>query len=187
MSAGPAPSTGANTGIAGCEAGDARAPITSPVSGRLVAVPPGVPLRVSRQVLEETFQHFRSCGRSRVECQVLWVGPWSDPAHVTEAVHPVHRAHRGGFELDDAWLTQLWRRLAERDEGVRAQVHTHPCEAFHSPTDDAWPVIHLEGFLSLVIPDFAQGPVGLERSYLAEIGPDGEFREVDPLTRLSII
>jgi hypothetical protein len=78
-------------------------------------------------------------------------------------------------------------RLAERQEGIRAQVHTHPREAFHSSTDDAWPIVHLEGFLSLVIPEFALGPVGLEGSYLAEIGPDGEFREIDPYTHLSII
>lgn len=173
-------------GIVGREAGG-RPPVGPPADGRLVAVPPRVALHVPRLVLEETFRHFRACGRGRAECQVLWTGPWSDPARVTEAVHPVHRAHRGGFELDDAWLTQLWRRLAADGEGIRAQVHTHPREAFHSATDDAWPVIHLEGFLSLVIPDFALGAVGLERSYLAELGPDGEFRKADPFTRLFIV
>lgn len=146
---------------------------------RAVVVPQRVPLQVPRAILDETFAHFRSCGRGRAECQVLWIGPWSDPVRVSGAVHPVHRAHRGGFELDDAWLTHVWRRLSARSEGIRAQVHTHPREAFHSPTDDAWPVIHLEGFLSLVIPEFAMGPVGLERCYLAEIGPDGEFHEAD--------
>ena len=57
------------------------------------------------------------------------------------------------------------------------QVHTHPGAAFHSPTDDAWPIVHLEGFLSLVLPDFGLGPVGLARSYLAEMGCDGDFHE----------
>ena len=176
-----------HTDVASPSAGSGRSLEEAPADGRLVAVPLDVALHVPRLVLEETFRHFRVCGGGRAECQVLWVGPWNDPARVTGAVHPVHRAHGGGFELDDAWLTQLWRRLAANGEGIRAQVHTHPWEAFHSATDDAWPVIHLEGFLSLVIPDFAMGPVYLERSYLAELGPDGEFREADPFTRLAIV
>lgn len=143
-------------------------------------------LRVTRAQLEETFTHVRACGGGRAECQVLWVGPWSDPSLVTEVVHPEHRAHRGGFVLDDSWLSRFWLWLAERGEGIRAQVHTHPREAFHSATDDAWPVVHLEGFLSLVIPDFGLGAVTLDRTYLCEIGADGEFHEVDPLTRLAI-
>jgi hypothetical protein len=155
--------------------------------GRLVAVPPSVPLQLPRMVLDETFAAFRTCGRARAECQVLWIGPWSDPARVSEMIHPAHRAHRGGFELDNAWLSEFWRRLAKRSEGIRAQVHTHPRDAFHSATDDAWPVIHLEGFLSLVVPDFAMGPVSLERTYLAEMGDDGEFHEADPFTRITII
>lgn len=159
--------------------------------GRADAGAPPVPgatvLRVPSPLLDATFAHVRVCGRGRAECQVLWIGPWSDPDVVTEVVHPEHRAYRGGFVLDDAWLTRFWLRLAERGDGIRAQVHTHPREAFHSATDDEWPVVHLEGFLSLVIPDFGLGPVSLERTYLAEIGPDGEFRAVDPLARLAIL
>lgn len=154
--------------------------------GAAKSVPPAAVLRVPRALLEETFVHVRTCGRGRAECQVLWVGPWSDPSLVTEAVHPEHHAHRGGFVLDDAWISRFWLRLADRGEGIRAQVHTHPGEAFHSTTDDAWPVVHLEGFLSLVIPDFGSGAITLDRTYLAEIGPDGEFREVDPHARLAI-
>jgi hypothetical protein len=146
----------------------------------------GPVLYVPTAFLDATFAQVRACGRGQAECQVLWVGPWSHPDVVSEVVHPEHRAHRGGFVLDDAWLTRFWLRLVEKGEGIRAQVHTHPREAFHSATDDAWPVVHLEGFLSLVIPDFGHGPISLERTYLAEIGPDGEFRAVDPLARLSI-
>lgn len=147
----------------------------------------GDALRVPTSVFEETFRRLRACGRGRDECQVLWVGPWADPGTVTEVVHPEHHGHRGGFEIDDAWLTRFWLRLATRGEGVRAQVHTHPGSAFHSDTDDAWPIVHLEGFLSLVIPDFAMGPITLERTYLAEIGRDGEFHDADAFTRLVFV
>jgi hypothetical protein len=56
------------------------------------------------------------------------------------------------------------------------QVHTHPGAAYHSTTDDAFPLIHSPGFLSLVIPRFAQGPIGFGDAFLAEIQPDGGWR-----------
>ena len=54
----------------------------------------------------------------------------------------------------------------------------HPAEAFHSPTDDAFPMIHTVGFLSLVIPNFALGPIGFQDAFLTEIQADGHWREV---------
>ena len=147
----------------------------------------GLALRVPTRLFEETFAMLRSCGRGREECQVLWLGPWRDPSIVTSVIHSNHHAHWGGFQLDNDWITELWLRLAARNEGIRAQVHTHPANAFHSATDDAWPVVNLDGFLSLVIPNFAMGPVTLDATYLAEIGSDGEFRRADVATRLSLI
>jgi hypothetical protein len=64
--------------------------------------------------------------------------------------------------------------------GVRVQVHTHPGRAFHSPTDDDFPIVRTEGFLSLVIPRFAQGKVGLAEAFLTEVQSDGEWKQVDP-------
>jgi hypothetical protein len=58
------------------------------------------------------------------------------------------------------------------------QVHTHQKRAFHSPSDDAFPIIHTPGFLSLVIPNFAMGSVGFDDAYLTEITTGGSWREV---------
>lgn len=143
--------------------------------------------RISARIVEATFAQFRECGLGRAECQVLWIGPWSDPFAVTELIHPEHLAHRGGFAVTDTWITCLFVDLADRAMGIRAQVHTHPAEAFHSTTDDTFPAVHTPGLLSLVIPDFACGPVTLERAYLARLGTDGAFHEVDPHTALEIV
>lgn len=139
-----------------------------------------------RRILEETFGHFRGCGAGRRECQMLWIGPWSAPTQITEGVHPKHAANAGGFVLDDAWLSAFWLRLADEGMGIRVQVHTHPRQAFHSPTDDAFPVIHTPGFLSLVIPNFAAGPVGFKAAYLTEIQANGAWRQVSAAERLLI-
>jgi hypothetical protein len=80
--------------------------------------------------------------------------------------------------VNNRWLDEFWFALAREELGVRIQVHTHPAEAFHSPSDDAFPIIHTTGFLSLVIPNFALGPIGFAGAYLAEIQEDGSWRQV---------
>lgn len=142
---------------------------------------------VPQAILKTTFQHLRNCGRGERECQVLWTSPWGASQTITGVVHPKHRSHAGGFVLDGPWLNTMWLDLAVRGQGVRVQIHTHPGEAFHSPTDDRFPIVHTPGFLSLVIPNFAQGPIGFRDAYLAEIDADGRFRPAPLASRLSIV
>jgi hypothetical protein len=142
------------------------------------------PYLLAREMLEDTFKHFRACGRGRDECQSLWLSSWAAPEVIAKVVHPKHRAQHGGFVLEDDWLNQFWLELADTNMGIRVQVHTHPREAFHSPTDDEFPIIHKPGFLSLVIPNFGLGPVGFKDAYLTEIQKDGRWREVPIPSRL---
>lgn len=141
---------------------------------------------INRGMLESTFEHFRRCGGGRRECQALWLSSWDQPEIISSVVHPEHVAHFGGFVLGDDWLNAFWLRLSNINSGVRVQVHTHPREAFHSPTDDAFPIIHKPGFLSLVIPNFALGPVGFKDAFLTEIQPNGRWRQVSIESRLVV-
>ena len=97
---------------------------------------------------------------------------------LTEVVHPQHVSSRYGLSIDSGWISQFWAELADRDLGVRVQVHTHPFEAFHSETDDTYPLLFDPGFLSLVLPNFASGEVGFTDAYLCEVQADGTWREV---------
>jgi hypothetical protein len=142
---------------------------------------------VPRSLLAQTFNHFRQCGGGRRECQVLWISAWDAPQLITEVVHPKHKAAADHFILDDHWLNAFWLELASAGTGVRFQVHTHGGEAFHSRTDDLYPIIHNAGFLSLVIPSFGLGPVGFDRAYLTEIVSDGTWREVQIASRVAIV
>lgn len=142
---------------------------------------------VPQRVLDQTFDFFRRCGGGRRECQMLWTSSWRSPESIAEAVHPAHRAHAGGFDVEDDWLTSFWLKLAATATGIRVQVHTHPGTAFHSPTDDEYPIINTPGFLSLVVPNFGLGPVGFAGAFLVEIGADGRWREVKVGSRIRIV
>lgn len=143
--------------------------------------------QLPRLLLEQTFGHFRSCGMGRRECQALWVGPWAHPQVITEVVHPRHSASPVGFQLDSEWLSDFWMRLSAEELGIRVQCHTHPGAAYHSATDDAFPILHTPGFLSLVIPRFATGPVGFDAAFLARIDEQGRWHEVGIADLLEIV
>ncbi len=142
---------------------------------------------VPQRIVDQTFDFFRRCGGGRHECQVLWTSSWNSPESIVEAVHPAHRAHVGGFVVEDSWITSFWLKLAAAGTGIRVQVHTHPGAAFHSPTDDEYPIIHTPGFLSLVIPRFGLGPVGFAGAFLTEIGTDGQWHELKVGSRIRVV
>lgn len=132
---------------------------------------------LASSVLHKTFRILRECGRGECECAAYWIGP-SDSDSVNGVEHPVHRRSPFGYEINDAWLTNLWKHLAASRQSVKAQIHTHPSEAFHSAADDRWPIVSQAGFLSIVIPDFAGGDVSLVDAWIGRLGEDGSWRQI---------
>jgi len=132
------------------------------------------PLRLASQIVQRTFSALRECGRGECECAVYWIGP-SECNLVNGVEHPIHQRSPFGYEINDRWLTDFWKRLAASKHSVKAQVHTHPGEAFHSATDDNWPIVSQEGFLSIVIPDFATGAISLRSAWIGRLRGDGTW------------
>ncbi len=118
---------------------------------------------------------------------MLWVSPWTDPQRLTAAIHPSHTASAVGFRVHEGWANTFWGQLADRDLGVRVQIHTHPGVAYHSATDDAFPFVTMPGFLSLVIPRFAQGVIGFDDAYLTELQSNGSWRQVPISESLELV
>jgi hypothetical protein len=140
----------------------------------------------AREVLERSCPHLRRCGAAQRECVVFWAGPLSEPGRVDEVLHPRHTASAVGYEVEPAWVSELWLDLARRRRTVRAQIHTHPGTTFHSSTDDDFALVHTPGFMSLVIPDFACRAVSLEGSYLTARTADGSWRELDAHAEIKV-
>jgi hypothetical protein len=77
----------------------------------------------------------------------------------------------------DVWRLNM--DLLANVETVVAQLHTHPGRAFHSSTDDAFPLVSTPGFLSIVAPDFgSRGLIELHGCAAFCLVEDGAWRPV---------
>lgn len=116
-----------------------------------------VPVRV----VQETETSLREAGRDGFERFVLWSGVVSE---TTFTVRTQHVPRQTSYKLanglcvrvDGEELHRLNRWLFECGEVLGVQVHTHPTNAYHSETDDRYPIVTLLGGLSIVVPEFAR-------------------------------
>lgn len=137
--------------------------MTMPRPGSLAAVTTAY---LSRTVLDQTVDALRSFGRRGCEGFALWVGTITgDSARIGHCIVPEQNSIQSedgvGYFIDSQTLFALNRYLSERQLRLIAQVHSHPTEAYHSSTDDAYAVVTTEGGFSLVVPHFARGPVSI--------------------------
>jgi hypothetical protein len=143
--------------------------------------------RLRKEVLEQAFGHLRQCGAGERECVVYVTGPIDCPDLIDGAIHPVHSASAVSYEVGAGAIAQLWTELLATRRSVRAQIHTHPGVAYHSTRDDSFALIGTPGYLSLVLPDFALGPVGLDGAFLAELDDAGGWSSVPVIERLEVV
>ncbi len=112
-------------------------------------------------IVHATDTQLRSAGRTHSECFVLWSGVQEQDTFWVRNVHvPQQTAYRFPeglcvrVEGDELHRLNVW--LYEHGEQLAVQVHSHPTEAYHSETDDTYPIVTVRGGLSLVVPDFAR-------------------------------
>jgi hypothetical protein len=101
-------------------------------------------------------------GKSGHEGFALWAGNRVNHAFtVSNLVIPAQEGLRTSsgvcvrVEGDELHRINVW--LFENELRLIAQIHSHPTDAYHSDTDDAFPIVTTEGGLSLVVPNFARG------------------------------
>jgi hypothetical protein len=117
----------------------------------------------------------------------FWFGPADDAESVVGVLHAAHHRSPYGCEVEQNWLNSLWFELADKQLSLRAQIHTHPGSAYHSATDDEFPVVSQPGFVSIVVPNFAIGPIDFNTYWFGSLQMDGSWRKADPTTILRII
>lgn len=114
---------------------------------------------VPHSLVAETEGAVREAGLSGHERFVLWTGRLDGATFQVRHLHvPDQVAYRTdlglGVRVDGPALHALNVWLFEHDEILGVQVHSHPDEAYHSPTDDAFPIVTTLGSLSIVLGSF---------------------------------
>lgn len=113
------------------------------------------------QVIRDSVRFLRRGGKEGFEAFVLWSGRLTDDhtLRFSRAIVPAQRAMvtKNGLlvAVDGKALFEVNKNVHECHEVLAAQVHTHPSDAYHSTTDDTYPLVTLLGALSVVIPNFA--------------------------------
>jgi hypothetical protein len=139
--------------------------------------------RISAKQISDTENALREAGTEGFERFVLWSGrPSGETTFSVEAVHvPRQSSYRtqGGLlvRVDGDELHRLNAWLYEHEQVLASQVHAHPTDAYHSETDDAYPIVTSEGGLSIVVPDFCAGPLLSPGTVCYRLTPAGWVEE----------
>ena len=113
------------------------------------------PVEITSLGIRETINLLRRAGRR--ECVLLWLGRRENGVQrIIHVYRPLQNSSIDYFEIPRRGMAALMERLRTQGLYVVSQVHTHPCEAFHSPADDKWAIVRHNGALSIVLPHFAK-------------------------------
>lgn len=117
---------------------------------------------VTENVIKQTLGWLREAGFRHSEATVLWAGQFATPERfmILTAIYPeqiaLHSPHGVGYVVEGNELFRINKWLFENDRILLAQVHSHPTEAYHSDTDDDYPMVTAVGQFSIVVPFFAR-------------------------------
>lgn len=148
---------------------------------------------VPLELVDKPLEPLQRAGEEGYEAFVLWGGRLDEGGRrlVYESIYfpeqTTSRSEEGLLVVveGDA-LFRVNRAFYEHGLTLAAQVHSHPTDAYHSDTDDAYPLMTLVGGLSGVVPDFGQG--GRDRlgdwAWYRLTGP-GEWGAVGAETRIT--
>ena len=119
-----------------------------------------VPLRF----VENIYAHLRDAGNEGVEGVGLWFGKQQDSVFtIQSSVIPAQKGYRMEegllYHVNGEELHRINRWAYEQKLLLLVQLHSHPGRAYHSETDDAYPIVATLGGLSIVIPNFGFDPI----------------------------
>lgn len=140
---------------------------------------------IPRSVLADTYDLLREAGAEGLESIALWAGSFTDDPRyfsVSAVILPTQVASRTEHGLlatvDGDEIFRVNQLLSANNLRLIAQLHTHPSDAYHSDTDDAFPLLSARGSLSIVIPNFAREALDLDRCAIYRLETQSRWREL---------
>jgi hypothetical protein len=134
--------------------------------------------QVPAVVQEQTESSLRAAGRDGYELFVLWSGRIAGDAFRVMAGHVPRQTSaktRDGLlvRVEGEALHKMNVWLYEHEQLLGAQIHAHPRKAFHSETDDTYPIVTTLGGLSLVAANFCSRGLRHRSSAAYRLTPNG--------------
>lgn len=128
--------------------------------------------------MRATEKAIQLAGRDGYELFVVWSGTRDGEAFIVMEVHiPAQMSYKTDAGLcvrvdgEELHRLNVWLYKAQQFVGV--QVHSHPADAYHSETDDTYPIATLEGSLSIVLPFFGRDGWGSSDIAMYRLGLEG--------------
>ena len=145
--------------------------------------------RIQASAIRETEEAIRAAGQDGYELFVVWSGVRDGDTFVVAEVHvPRQVSYKldGGLcvRVDGPELHRLNVWLYEARQVVGVQIHSHPRDAYHSETDDLYPIATQDGSLSIVLPLFGRDGFGSTDVAVYSLGRDGWCEPAGPLSDL---
>lgn len=147
---------------------------------------------VPGSIIAETDGHLRGAGARGLEVFVLWSGQSRASEFI---VRNAHVPRQMSYQLEAGLLVRVegealhhlnaW--LYMHGETLAAQVHAHPTDAFHSETDDTYPIITEQGGISLVAADFCHDGLLSETTAAYRLGASGWDELDSPFAVVEVI
>ncbi len=147
---------------------------------------------VPRAAVAEAHAHLRRVGRAGFEGFALWAGVAEGQSFTVR--HTIIPAQKGikaeegvcvRVESEELHRINVW--LHEHGFTLIGQIHCHPTNAYHSETDNAYPIVTTLGGISIVVPDFAQRSFVLEKCAVYRLMPGEGWIELSPVELNALI
>lgn len=151
-------------------------------------------IQVPRSVLGDSRDLLRRSGVEGLEAIVLWAGDFADDPSTFWVRAVVLPAQQGG-STDDGLLAcvdgdeifRVNKLLSDNSLRLVAQLHTHPTSAYHSETDDTYPLLSARGSVSIVVPDFARDEIDLNTCAVYRLTSRNQWQALSQTEILSLI
>lgn len=116
---------------------------------------------VPERLVGNTDVALQRAGADHCELFVLWTGTVKGPSFQVHNLHvPDQKSYRNedglSVVVEGPELHRLNVWLFEHHQLVGVQIHAHPANAYHSDTDNTFPIATTLGAFSIVVPNFAR-------------------------------
>lgn len=133
--------------------------------------------------INEAYSFLKEVGDKSFEAVALFAGNTEgNTALIKKVICPLQEGSRSKqgllytVEGEELHRINVW--LYKNKLKLIAQIHSHPNEAFHSETDDKFPIVCTFGGLSIVVPDFAQAPINYLDWMYYRLLPESNWKEL---------